>query len=61
MCHELTKSVLKPVNRKVEATAKMPPPSDRQGVIRLIGMATYLARYTYGVTVFTSPMREILK
>ena len=39
----------------------MPPLSDRQGVMRLIRIATYLARYTPGFTDVTSLIRELLK
>ena len=41
MGHARTKSGLKPDSRKVEAIVKTPPPSDRDGVVRLIDMATF--------------------
>jgi hypothetical protein len=45
MGHVLSPSGLRPDTRKVDAIVNMPPPTDRQGVLRLLGMATYLARY----------------
>ena len=39
----------------------MPNPTDRQGVLRLLGMTMYLARYTAGFSEMTAPLRELLK
>jgi hypothetical protein len=48
MGHVLTEHGLQICNKKVDAIIKMPPPTDRQGVLRLIDMATFLARYIPG-------------
>ena len=45
----------------VEAIVKMPPPSDRQGIMRQNGMVTCLAWYMFGFTDVTSPIRELLE
>ena len=43
--HELTRSSVRPDSRKVEAITKMPASTDKKGVMRLLGMVTYLARF----------------
>ena len=45
MGHELTSDGLRPDRRKAEAIQRMPAPVDRQGLLRLLGMATFLARF----------------
>ena len=42
MGHELTTDGLRPNSRKGQAIKEMPPPTDKPGVVRLLGMATYL-------------------
>jgi RNase H-like domain found in reverse transcriptase/Reverse transcriptase (RNA-dependent DNA polymerase)/Integrase zinc binding domain len=59
--HELTKTGVKPDPRKIEAIANMPPPSDRPGVMRLLGMATYLAKFCPNFSEITGPIRSLLK
>src|SRR6218665_2383164 len=39
----------------------MPPPTDRQGVLRLLGMATYLAKFCPQFSEITAPIRALLK
>ena len=45
MGHELTASGLRSDAEKIEAVQRMPPPVDRNGVLRLLGMTTYLAKF----------------
>lgn len=45
MGHELTGDRLRPDPKKVEAICQMPHATDKAGVLRLIGMATYLAKF----------------
>ncbi|XP_041362042.1 uncharacterized protein K02A2.6-like [Gigantopelta aegis] len=59
--HTLTASGLKPDPAKVEAIIKMPPPSDKQGVQRLIGMVNYVAKFAPQLATVTAPIRELLK
>ena len=61
MGHVLTDTGLRVCNKKVDAIHQMPVPTDRQGVLRLLGMATYLARYTPGFSEMTAPLRQLLK
>ena len=58
--HELTKTGVHPDQRKVEAILNMPPPVDRQGVLRLLGMATYLAKFCPNFSSVTAPIRTLL-
>ena len=39
----------------------MPYPSDKAGVQRLLGMATFLSRYAKNFSEVTAPLRELLK
>ena len=61
MGHILTDTGLRVSDKKVDAIRRMPDPSDRQGVLRLLGMATYLARYTPGFSEMTALLRALLK
>ena len=38
----------------------MPPPTDRAAVLRLIGMATYLAKFVANFSEVTAPLRDFL-
>ena len=49
----ITDKGLKEDKSKVAAILQMPPPTDKQGVQRLLGMATFLSRY--------APIRELIK
>ena len=59
--HELTKLGVRADQRKVLAIQNIPPPSDRQGVLRLLGMSTYLAKFCPHFSECTAPIRELLK
>ena len=39
----------------------MPPPTDRQGVLRLLDMATYLAKFCPQFSEVTAPILALLK
>ena len=58
--HELTRRGVQPDQRKVAAILNMPPPTDRQGVLRLLGMATYLAKFCPNFSSVTAPIRALL-
>ncbi len=60
MGHKLTKGGLKPDARKVGAIVDMPPPSDRPGVMRLLGMGQFLAKFVPHFSEVTAPLRELL-
>ena len=53
MGHELTSEGLHPDSRK------MPSPTDKLGVMRLLGMATYLAKFVPNFSEVTSKLREL--
>jgi len=58
--HELTQRGVQPDQRKVAAILNMPPPTDRQGVLRLLGMAIYLAKFCPNFSDVTAPIRALL-
>ena len=59
--HRLTAEGVKPDERKVEAINKMPPPEDKKGGERLLGMVNYLAKFIPNTSKITQPIREVLK
>ena len=59
--HKLTATGVRPDPSKVDAVLNMPPPSDKSGVQRLLGMVNYLAKFIPGMSEITAPLREILK
>ena len=61
MGHTLTKDGLKQDASKVKAVEEMPPPSDKKGVQRLLGMTNYLQRYAPKLAEVTNPLRELTK
>ena len=60
MGHELTASGLRPDPRKIIAIRQMPPPTDKAGVLRLLGLATYLAKFCPNFSEATAKIRELL-
>ena len=52
---------MRPDPRKVEAIINMPRPSDRQGLLRALGMIKYLAQYIPNESSITAPLRLLLK
>ena len=61
MGHELTSNGLRPDRRKVAAIEDMPPPADKPALMRLLGMATYLARYVNNFSAVTEKLRDLLR
>jgi hypothetical protein len=59
--HELGRDGVRPDQRKVAAIVDMPPPTDRQGVMRLIGMTTYLSKFCPNFSTVTAPIRALLQ
>ena len=58
--YNLTRDGALPDQRKVAAILNMPPPTDRQGVMRLLGMACYLAKFCPNFSSITAPIRSLL-
>jgi hypothetical protein len=60
MGYLLTANGLLPDPKKVDAIRQMPPPTDRQGVLRLLGMATFLGKFCPNFSEVTAKIRELL-
>ena len=60
MGHELTHEGLRPDSKKISAIQQMPNPKDKAALQRVLGMATYLARFCPHFSEITSPLRELL-
>lgn len=60
MGHELTSSGLRADKRKVETILNLPTPEDKKALHRVLGMATFLARYCAHFSEITSTLRELL-
>ena len=57
MGHELTHEGLRPDSKKISAIQQMPHPNDKSALQRVLGMATYLARFCPHFSEITSPLR----
>ena len=59
--HVIAEGTFKLDLRKVEAIRDFPDPTDKKGLIRLLGMVTYLDRFCKDLAVLTRPLRDVLK
>ena len=46
---------------KVEAIKKMPRPTDKAGVRRIIGMVTYLSKFLENLSALCEPLRQLTR
>ena len=58
--HVLTTTGIKPDPKKVEAINTTSEPKDKAAVLRLLGMASYLARYVPQFSEVCTPLRQLL-
>ena len=59
--HVISAEGLKPDPTKIEAILNMPPPTDKQGLRRIMGMVNYLQKFAPGLSELTTPIRTLLK
>ena len=57
--HVATDQGLKEDPAKVRAVVEMPPPTDKQSVQRLLGLAQYLAKFLPHLSEVTKPLRNL--
>ena len=59
--HVLTPDGVKPDESKVNAIPEMPAPTDKKGVMRLLGTVNYLANFVPDRSQIDEPIRALLK
>jgi len=59
--HELTSQGIRPDQRKVDAITHMPPPPDKQAVMRLLGLTNYVAKFCPNYSKITATIRALLQ
>ena len=57
---ELTSSGLRPSRLKIESILDMEQPGDRPALMRLLGMAQYVAKFVPHLSEITTPLRGLL-
>ena len=61
MGHQFSGEGLKPDPLKIQGLRDMPPPTDRQGVMRFLGMVNYLAKFLPDISDVTAPIRALVR
>ena len=59
--HVLTENGIQPAREKLEAIRNMKTPSNLRELQTILGMVTYLNRFSTKLTDLTSPLRELTK
>ena len=57
----MTADGVRPDEQKVEAIKRIPPPEDKKGTERLLGVVNYLAKFVPNMSTITKPIRELLR
>ena len=61
MGNVVTKDGMRPDPDKIEAIVNMPKPTDKHGLLLLLGMNKYLSQYIPNESSITAPLRSLLK
>ena len=59
--HVLTRDGLKPDPMKTKAIREMPPPTDKSGIQRFLGLVNYVAKFIPGLSEKTKLLRDLIK
>ena len=59
--HIISSDGLRADPKKIDAVKQIPPPVDKAGVQRLLGMVGYLQRFAPNISSTAAPMRELVK
>ena len=59
--HVISAEGIKPDQRKIEAIANMPSPSNKTELQRFLGMVTYLGKFVPNLSDETAPLRQLLE
>lgn len=59
--HEFSSEGISITKDSIETILKMPEPTDKKGVERLLGVITYRAKYIPNLSEITAPLRELTK
>lgn len=55
----LSKEKIRPQQKHIEAVLQMKRPTDKQGVLRLLGLCKYLAKFILTLSKLTAELRWI--
>ena len=59
--HIISSDWLRADPKKIDAVKQIPPPVDKAGVQRLLGMVGYLQKFAPNISSTAAPMRELVK
>ena len=59
--HTISADGVAPDKEKVRAISEMPPPDDKKGVERLLGVVNYVGKFIPDMATVTKPIRDLLR